>query len=149
MHYPIPQQHTIGNYEIGWNTILSTKDKRAVRNMYPFSSDYNPFWTKAGNNGKWYVGDFNGVGESEPSPYFYQNLAEAEYIVATFMYMRLCGYPAEKISILTTYNGQKHLIRDVIENRCANNPMIGIEHLFPFHSFQNKLFRTTSEGDNC
>jgi len=71
------------------------------------------------------VGDFNGVGESEPSPYFYQNLAEAEYIVATFMYMRLVGYPAEKISILTTYNGQKHLIRDVIENRCANNPMIG------------------------
>jgi intron-binding protein aquarius len=35
------------------------------------------------------------------------------------------GYPADKISILTTYNGQKHLIRDVIENRCANNPLIG------------------------
>ena len=65
------------------------------------------------------------MGESEPSPYFYQNLAEAEYIVATFMFMRLVGYPASKISILTTYNGQKHLIRDVIENRCANNPLIG------------------------
>jgi len=71
------------------------------------------------------VGDFNGVGESEPSPHFFQNLAEAEYCVALFMYMRLLGYPAEKISILTTYNGQKHLIRDVIENRCANNPLIG------------------------
>ena len=58
------------------------------------------------------VEDFNGVGESEPSAYFYQNLAEAEYCVAVFMYMRLIGYPAEKISILTTYNGQKHLIRD-------------------------------------
>merc|ERR1719320_2335660 len=56
------------------------------------------------------VGDFNGVGESEPSPHFFQNLAEAEYCVALFMYMRLLGYPAEKISILTTYNGQKHLI---------------------------------------
>nr|XP_033337231.1 RNA helicase aquarius isoform X2 [Megalopta genalis] len=71
------------------------------------------------------VEDFNGVGESEPSAYFYQNLAEAEYCVAVFMYMRLLGYPADKISILTTYNGQKHLIRDVINIRCASNPLIG------------------------
>lgn len=71
------------------------------------------------------VGDFNGQGESEPNPWFYQNLAEAEYICATFMYMRLIGYPASKISILTTYNGQKHLIRDVIARRCANNTLIG------------------------
>lgn len=41
------------------------------------------------------------------------------------MYMRLIGYPADKIAILTTYNGQKHLIRDVIKQRCANNPLIG------------------------
>lgn len=74
------------------------------------------------------VQDFNGVGESEPNPFFYQNLAEAEYVVAVFMYMRLIGYPAEKISILTTYNGQKHLIRDVIAQRCGNNPFIGHPH---------------------
>ncbi|KFV82771.1 Intron-binding protein aquarius, partial [Struthio camelus australis] len=71
------------------------------------------------------VEDFNGVGESEPNPYFYQNLGEAEYVVALFMYMCLLGYPADKISILTTYNGQKHLIRDVINQRCGNNPLIG------------------------
>eukprot|EP00096_Caligus_rogercresseyi_P010804 TRINITY_DN4040_c0_g1_i1.p1 TRINITY_DN4040_c0_g1~~TRINITY_DN4040_c0_g1_i1.p1 ORF type:complete len:1444 (-),score=412.87 TRINITY_DN4040_c0_g1_i1:63-4394(-) len=74
------------------------------------------------------VGDFQGSGETTPSPFFYQNLAEAEYVVATFMYMRLLGYPAEKISILTTYNGQKHLIRDVVQARCAKNPMVGIPH---------------------
>jgi intron-binding protein aquarius len=74
------------------------------------------------------VDDFNGVGESQPSPFFYQNLAEAEFAVATFMYMRLIGYPAEKISILTTYNGQKHLIRDVVKARCAANPMMGQPH---------------------
>lgn len=44
------------------------------------------------------------------------------------MYMRLLGYPAEKISILTTYNGQKHLIRDVIAARCGGNPLIGKPH---------------------
>ncbi|KAL1461532.1 hypothetical protein WDU94_013418, partial [Cyamophila willieti] len=74
------------------------------------------------------VEDFNGVGESEPNPYFYQNLAEAEYCVALFMYMRLLGYPAHKITILSTYNGQKHLIRDVITTRCADNPLIGRPH---------------------
>ncbi|PNW82948.1 hypothetical protein CHLRE_06g300750v5 [Chlamydomonas reinhardtii] len=71
------------------------------------------------------VPDYLGRGESEPLPYFYQNLGEAEYVVATFMFMRLLGYPAHKISILTTYNGQKALIRDVIEQRCAPYPMFG------------------------
>ena len=55
-----------------------------------------------------------------------QNLAEAEYTVALFMYMRLQGYPPERIAILTTYNGQKHLIRDVLNKRCANNPVFGL-----------------------
>ncbi|CRK91492.1 CLUMA_CG005158, isoform A [Clunio marinus] len=74
------------------------------------------------------VENYNGVGESEPNPYFYQNLAEAEYVVAVYMYMRLIGYPAEKISILTTYNGQKHLLRDVVNTRCTENPLIGPPH---------------------
>ncbi|RCH98529.1 hypothetical protein CU098_007622, partial [Rhizopus stolonifer] len=64
-------------------------------------------------------------GESEPVPFFYQNLGEAEYVVAVYQYMRLIGYPAEKISILTTYNGQKALINDVLERRCGWNPFFG------------------------
>jgi intron-binding protein aquarius len=74
------------------------------------------------------VENYNNVGESEPMPHFYQNLAEAEYVVAVYMYMRLIGYPAEKISILTTYNGQKHLLRDVVNSRCTENPLIGRPH---------------------
>lgn len=35
------------------------------------------------------VGELNGVGESAPLPHYIQNLAEAEFVVATFMYMRL------------------------------------------------------------
>ena len=49
------------------------------------------------------VEDFQGKGESTPSAYFYQNLGEAEYVVALFQYMVLIGYPPEKISILTKY----------------------------------------------
>lgn len=71
------------------------------------------------------VPDHRGMGESAPVPWFYQNLGEAEYVVSVYMYMRLLGYPASKISILTTYNGQKHLIRDVIRQRCASHPLIG------------------------
>jgi len=71
------------------------------------------------------VEDFQGKGESEPNPHFFQNLGEAEYVVAMFQYMRLLGYPSEKISIITSYNGQKHLIRDVITQRCAANPLFG------------------------
>eukprot|EP01117_Protostelium_nocturnum_P000116 TRINITY_DN1019_c0_g1_i4.p1 TRINITY_DN1019_c0_g1~~TRINITY_DN1019_c0_g1_i4.p1 ORF type:complete len:1386 (-),score=536.20 TRINITY_DN1019_c0_g1_i4:27-4184(-) len=63
------------------------------------------------------VGDYDGKGETAPSPYFYQNLGEAEYVVALYMYMRLIGYPAKSIAILTTYNGQKNLIRDVFRAR--------------------------------
>lgn len=40
--------------------------------------------------------------------------------------MRIIGYPAQSISIITTYNGQVSLIKDVINKRCANNPLIGM-----------------------
>ena len=51
------------------------------------------------------VPDYQGRGESAPSPWFYQNEGEAEYVVSVYMHLRLLGYPANKISILTTYNG--------------------------------------------
>eukprot|EP00392_Amoebophrya_sp_AT5.2_P000783 g784.t1 len=71
------------------------------------------------------VQNYNGRGESTPMPYYYQNEGEAEYAVALFMFMRLLGYPAGSISIITTYNGQKALIRDVIQKRCSWNPLYG------------------------
>ena len=73
------------------------------------------------------VEDFEGRGESTPTAYFYQNLGEAEYAVALFQYMLLIGYPAQKISILTTYNGQRELISDIIDQRCgAGTPFGGM-----------------------
>ncbi|KAJ1828656.1 hypothetical protein LPJ56_000967, partial [Coemansia sp. RSA 2599] len=101
------------------------------------------------------VGDFRGKGESEPSRYFYQNLGEAEYVVAVFQYMRLVGYPANKISILTTYNGQRALIRDVLERRCGWNSFFGrplaISTVDQYQGQQNdfvllSLVRTRSVG---
>jgi intron-binding protein aquarius len=67
-----------------------------------------------------------GPGESAPTPYFYQNIDEAEFAVRMFMYMRLLGYPASRITILTTYNGQKALLEDVVQKHCARMPAFGV-----------------------
>ena len=75
------------------------------------------------------VPDYKGKGESEPTPHFIQNLGEAEYTVALYMYMRLLGYPASKISILTTYAGQKALIKDVLNHRCQGNSLFGLPRI--------------------
>lgn len=72
------------------------------------------------------VPDYKGKGESEPTPFFIQNLGEAEYAVAIYQYMRLLGYPASKITILATYAGQRALINDVLNHRCARNPIFGM-----------------------
>jgi intron-binding protein aquarius len=73
------------------------------------------------------VEDFEGRGESTPTAYFYQNLGEAEYAVALFQYMVLIGHRPETITILTTYNGQKALIMDILARRCGEGtPLAGI-----------------------
>lgn len=71
------------------------------------------------------VQDFLGKGESQPMPYYYQNLGEAEYVVLVYQYMRLLGYDGSKISILTTYNGQCDLLRDIFRQKCSNHPLFG------------------------
>jgi len=63
-----------------------------------------------------------------PPPPPVASQGEAEYLVSLFQFMRLLGYPASKISILTTYNGQAALLRDVVERRCAYHPMFGRPH---------------------
>ncbi|KAK6210148.1 intron-binding protein aquarius [Colletotrichum tabaci] len=75
------------------------------------------------------VPDYKGRGETEPTPHFIQNLGEAEYAVAVYQYMRLLGYPASKISILTTYAGQRALVKDVLAHRCANKAIFGMPRI--------------------
>ncbi|KAJ2990004.1 hypothetical protein NUW58_g3172 [Xylaria curta] len=69
---------------------------------------------------------YKGHGEVEPTPHFIQNLGEAEYAVAIYQYMRLLGYPASKISILTTYAGQRALVKDILAFRCENEAIFGM-----------------------
>ena len=100
------------------------------------------------------VPDYLGKGETQPTPHFYQNLGEAEYMVALYQFMRLVGYPAEKITMLATYNGQKHLIREVLEHRCSWNPFFGRPRIATVDTYQGQqndyillsLVRTKSIG---
>ncbi|KAI0597645.1 P-loop containing nucleoside triphosphate hydrolase protein [Biscogniauxia sp. FL1348] len=72
------------------------------------------------------VPDYKGRGEAEPTPHFIQNLGEAEYAVALYQYMRLLGYPASKITILTTYAGQRALVKDILNHRCGKHDIFGL-----------------------
>jgi intron-binding protein aquarius len=46
----------------------------------------------------------------EPNPHFIQNLGEAEFVVAVFMYMRLLGYEHSTPTLVFSQT-QSHLIR--------------------------------------
>lgn len=35
MHYPVEEELTIGNYSVGWNTVLSSTDKSFIASVYP------------------------------------------------------------------------------------------------------------------
>ena len=71
------------------------------------------------------VGPYMSRGEVSVLGGSYQNLAEAEFVVAAFSYMRLLGYPAEKIAILTTHADQASLIDDIVRQRCVPEDFLG------------------------
>ena len=39
--------------------------------------------------------------------------------------LQIYSYPAERISLITTYNGQKQLLKDIVMQRCTHNPLFG------------------------
>jgi intron-binding protein aquarius len=96
----------------------------------------------AGNAGFYYstqfidVPYFQNQGESLrnniSSSSSYQNIGEAEYVVAVYQYMCLLGYPSERISILTTYQGQKLLIKEILMKRCQLGSNSGKKNRFSY-----------------
>jgi intron-binding protein aquarius len=65
--------------------------------------------------------DVNGSQELSCPQGGYQNIQEAEYIVSVYQYLRLCGHSARSIVILTTYDDQASLIKDVMNLRCVDS----------------------------
>ncbi|KAI4255636.1 MAG: hypothetical protein LQ352_002481 [Teloschistes flavicans] len=73
------------------------------------------------------VPDYKDKGEYQPTSHYFVNEGEAEYAVAIYQYMRLLGYPASRITILTTYAGQRALIREILMKNCVEQ---GRDRLF-------------------
>ncbi len=46
MHYPIPNEFTVGDFEVGWNTLLSSTDKEFIGTMYPATKPGKPTFAK-------------------------------------------------------------------------------------------------------
>ncbi|KAK2943110.1 putative RNA helicase aquarius [Blattamonas nauphoetae] len=69
-----------------------------------------------------------GEGEVEQAAFFIENTEEARFAVELFKYLRLIGHPPHSISILTPYNGQRALIRDIVQRECAAHKDFGRPH---------------------
>lgn len=69
---------------------------------------------------------FKGQNEVETLDGSFYNLGEAEYIVQLFSFLILKGYKPEEIGIFTLFESQKRLINDILNRRCAFNPLIGL-----------------------
>ncbi|OWB76728.1 hypothetical protein B5S32_g883 [[Candida] boidinii] len=61
--------------------------------------------------------------DAENSKTEYQNVEQAEYCVALFMYMKLLNYPSN-VTIVTNYKIQRVLIEEILKTRCSNNKEI-------------------------
>lgn len=101
------------------------------------------------------IEDFDGKGEEINGDYSYCNLPEAEYAIALYMFMCLSGYSPSSISILTTYNAQKELIKEIYNKKCTWNKLFeGIGKISTVDKYQGQqnqyvivsLVRTKSVG---
>ena len=85
------------------------------------------------------VNEFEGKGEILNSDYSYFNLAEAEFSIAIFMFMCLIGYNPNKISIITSYNGQKNLIKEIYLKKCSWHKIFsGIKKICTIDKYQGQ-----------
>ncbi|KAL3662875.1 hypothetical protein V7S43_012277 [Phytophthora oleae] len=72
---------------------------------------------QTGNAGFAHVAQFVDLSSSmkcQPRPFAYENEEEARFIVAMVRYMLAVGYRPEQVTILTTYNAQRELLRRLL-----------------------------------
>ena len=102
-------------YRYKYDNLVDMKEISKKFNKNNFGFKYNIQFVN--------VEEFNTRGEEINSNNSYYNLAEAEYCIGLFMYMCLIGYNSNQITILTTYNGQKELIKEIYLKKCGWNKL--------------------------
>lgn len=51
---------------------------------------------------------------------------EARYIVSFYQYLRLCGYEASRVSVLSNSEEQRDVLRELFREECGKNPVFGL-----------------------
>ncbi|CAK9001004.1 RNA helicase aquarius (Intron-binding protein of 160 kDa) [Durusdinium trenchii] len=112
-----------------------------------------------GNPGFVHKVQFVDVAEGEEldttEPGEFQNLAEAEFVVAVYIFALALGYPSSSVSILTPFHAQKLLLIDVLHARCRHRqlPFPRVTCTFDEHAGQSNdvvlvsLARTRARDD--
>ena len=80
----------------------------------------------------------------EPVAKVYQNFEQAQFMTSVYMYLRLMGQPKYSISMLTLWEGQVELLRDMFRNRehwwyeKIGNPKV-ITHVDDYDGQENEV----------
>jgi hypothetical protein len=89
MLYPVPNQFTIGDFEVGWNKVLSETDKQFIATLYPFEPkpeneliiDAGPVKAEIGEFGE--IDTFTFVA-SQPGTYRIETEGSTDVVVSLF-----------------------------------------------------------------
>lgn len=97
------------------------------------------------NPGLLYVSQFLNISGTEEmnESYDYSNLEEAKYAVLLYQYLRLLGYPNEKISICTPYHAQCAIISKLLSRNLSDDlrkkifgmPSVGVSGHLPDNDY--------------
>lgn len=97
-------------------------DHRVRSGIIEMVDGLEPHVPSGRNAGFLYSVQFINVEENEESETYlrgeYENFGEAEYLVSLYRYMRLLGYPREKIDLVATTRLQKKRIEQLAKQKC-------------------------------
>ncbi|POM63021.1 DEAD helicases superfamily protein (Aquarius) [Phytophthora palmivora] len=106
-------------YRWCYDDISSSGEKTMLGDLPRVSTEHA---YQVGNAGFSHVAqlvDLSGSEERQSKPFAFENEEEARFVVALFRYMMRIGYRSEQVTILTTYNAQKELLKRLLR---ADNP---------------------------
>ncbi|KAK1931715.1 RNA helicase aquarius [Phytophthora citrophthora] len=101
-------------YRWRYDQIVESGDKTALGDLARIESESE---YQTGNAGFAHVAQFVDLPSSmehQPRPFAYENEEEARFIVGMVRYMLAVGYHPEQVTILTTYNAQRELLRRLL-----------------------------------
>lgn len=89
MLYPIPDELTLGDYEVGWNRVLSETDKHFVAALYPFAEKPTNELVVDGPATTGEIGQFGEVDSytfviTEPGEYRVETEGELDVVITLF-----------------------------------------------------------------